>query len=39
MWAGQGHQFAQTIPAGELVRSLADEARAAIEETARRLGT
>jgi nitronate monooxygenase len=38
MWAGQGHQFARAIPAGELVRTLADEARAALEETIRRFG-
>ena len=38
LWAGQAHALAQPVPAGELVRRLAAEARAALEETARGTG-
>lgn len=37
LWAGQAYPLAQDRPAGELVRELADEARAALRDTARRL--
>jgi hypothetical protein len=30
LWAGQAHALAAPIPAGELVRRLAEEARAAL---------
>jgi nitronate monooxygenase len=33
LWAGQAHPLAEAIPAGELVRRLAAEARAALRET------
>jgi nitronate monooxygenase len=36
LWAGQAHEFAHEVPAAELVTSLADGARAAIAEAARR---
>jgi nitronate monooxygenase len=32
LWAGQAHQLTQAIPAGDLVRQLGDEARAALRE-------
>jgi nitronate monooxygenase len=32
LWAGQAHTLAAELPAGELVRRLADEARAAVAE-------
>jgi nitronate monooxygenase len=38
LWAGQGHLLARSMPAGELVRVLAEEARAAMRDAARRLG-
>src|SRR5215216_3762247 len=38
LWAGQAHELAEPVPAGELVRRLAAEARAALEETARGTG-
>lgn len=31
LWAGQGHPLVETLPAGELVRRLADDARAALD--------
>jgi nitronate monooxygenase len=31
LWAGQGHAAVESIPAGELVRRLADDARAALD--------
>jgi nitronate monooxygenase len=37
LWAGQAYQLAKDIPAGELVRLLADEARAVLTEASRRL--
>lgn len=38
LWAGQAYPLARALPAGELVRALAAEAREAIKETARRTG-
>ena len=38
LWAGQAHELAADAPAAEVVRRLADEARAAAEEALRRLG-
>jgi nitronate monooxygenase len=32
LWAGQAHALAEELPAGELVRKLADEAREAVDE-------
>lgn len=37
LWAGQAHELADERPAGEIVRSMATEARAAVGEVARRL--
>lgn len=37
LWAGQGHPFAREVPAGELTRQLAADARAALADAARRL--
>ena len=37
VWAGQAHALAQELPAGELVRRLGAEARAALREAADRL--
>ena len=37
LWAGQTHQLAQPVPAGELVRGLAADAREAIRSAAERL--
>ena len=36
LWAGQAHTLAEPIPAGELVRRLADEARTALRAAAER---
>jgi len=36
LWAGQTHQLAHDGPAGEVVRRLGAEARAALAESARR---
>jgi nitronate monooxygenase len=36
LWAGQAHSLAEELPAGELVRRLAGETRAALQEAARR---
>jgi nitronate monooxygenase len=38
LWAGQTHELAKAAPAGEIVRRLAAEARAAAEALGRRLG-
>jgi nitronate monooxygenase len=35
LWAGQAHALAEPLPAGELVRKLAAEARAALRDAAR----
>ena len=37
LWAGQAHQLAEALPAAEITRRLAADARAAIEAAARRL--
>ena len=37
LWAGQAHALAEELPAGELVRRLAAEAAAALEDAGRRL--
>lgn len=37
MLAGQGHRFAREVPAAQLVRSLAESARAALVSTTKRL--
>ncbi|HEY4279503.1 MAG TPA: nitronate monooxygenase [Conexibacter sp.] len=37
LWAGQAHELARAVPAGELVRTLSDEARAALGAAAERL--
>jgi nitronate monooxygenase len=37
LWAGQGHRFATDLPAAELAVSLADQARDALADAARRL--
>ena len=37
LWAGQTHQLARPVPAGELVRALAAEAREALRSAAERL--
>jgi nitronate monooxygenase len=36
LWAGQAHSLAEPVPAGDLVHRLAAEARAALQEAARR---
>jgi nitronate monooxygenase len=38
LWAGQAHRLARALPGGEIVRMLAEDARAALREAARRLG-
>ena len=38
LWAGQSHQLGGELPAGELARVLAEQARAACQQAARRLG-
>jgi len=38
LWAGQAHALAEELPAGELVRRLAADAAAALEDATRRLG-
>ncbi|MCW2994815.1 MAG: nitronate monooxygenase, partial [Conexibacter sp.] len=38
LWAGQTHALAPEEPAADLTRRLADEARAAVAATAKRLG-
>jgi nitronate monooxygenase len=37
LWAGQAHELAREVPAGELVALLAAEARAALANAAERL--
>jgi len=37
LWAGQAHELAQELPAGEIVRRLGAEARAVLAEVGRRL--
>jgi nitronate monooxygenase len=37
LWAGQAHRLAEALPAGEITRRLAEEARDAIDSAARRL--
>jgi nitronate monooxygenase len=37
LWAGETHELARELPAGELVAQLAEEARAALEAARRRL--
>jgi nitronate monooxygenase len=39
LWAGQAHALAEELPAGELVRRLADDASAALADAARRVGS
>jgi nitronate monooxygenase len=39
LWAGEAHQLAEELPAGELVEKLAQDARSALAAAARRLGT
>jgi nitronate monooxygenase len=38
LWAGQAHRLARALPAGAIVRMLAEDARTALREAARRLG-
>jgi nitronate monooxygenase len=38
LWAGQAHELARELPAGELVVALAAEARASVDRAARALG-
>ncbi len=38
LWAGQAHELAAAVPAGDLVARLADEARTALAHAAARLG-
>jgi nitronate monooxygenase len=38
LWAGQAHELAPELPAGEITRQLAEEARAAVAEVHRGLG-
>jgi nitronate monooxygenase len=38
LWAGQAYQLSQEVPAGELVRRIAREAREAAGAVSRRLG-
>ena len=38
LWAGQAHELAEELPAGDLVRRLTQEARTALAEAAHRLG-
>jgi nitronate monooxygenase len=38
LWAGQAHALAEELPAGELVRRLADDAAEALADAARRAG-
>jgi nitronate monooxygenase len=39
LWAGQAHELAQELPAGEIVQRLGAEARAVLAEVGGRLGT
>jgi nitronate monooxygenase len=38
LWAGQGHPLTESLPAGELVRRLADDARTALTRAGARAG-
>jgi nitronate monooxygenase len=38
LWAGQAHRLSRALPAGAIVRMLAEDARVALREAARRLG-
>ena len=38
LWAGQTYELGRQLPAGQLVRTLAEEARAALQRTQERLG-
>jgi nitronate monooxygenase len=38
LWAGQTYELGRQLPAGQLVRTLAEEARAALQEVCGRLG-
>jgi nitronate monooxygenase len=38
LWAGQTYELGRQLPAGQLVRMLAEEARAALQQTHERLG-
>jgi nitronate monooxygenase len=38
LWAGQAHQLAQAVPAGEIVRTIAADARRALEQATVRIG-
>jgi nitronate monooxygenase len=38
LWAGQAHELALELPAAEIVETLADDARRALEASTRRLG-
>jgi nitronate monooxygenase len=38
LWAGQAHQLAQAVPAGEIVRTIAADARRALEQASVRIG-
>jgi nitronate monooxygenase len=38
LWAGQSYELGRDLPAGQLVRTLADEARAAFQQAGQRLG-
>jgi nitronate monooxygenase len=38
LWAGQAYELGRQLPAGQLVRTLAEEARAALQQVQERLG-
>jgi nitronate monooxygenase len=38
LWAGQTYELGRQLPAGQLVRALAEEARAALQQAQERLG-
>jgi hypothetical protein len=38
LWAGQTYELGRQLPAGQLVRALAEEARAALQQAHERLG-
>jgi Transposase, Mutator family/Nitronate monooxygenase len=38
LWAGQAYELGRQLPAGQLVRTLAEEARAALQQARERLG-
>jgi nitronate monooxygenase len=37
LWAGQAHELAQPLPAGEIVRTLGRDARAALAQASERI--